>query len=244
MANFGDNMRELANSKEKKQKEIVKRKLNRSTRSLINNTPIGQIRFKSISFYNVQRRLFRTPRPPYAFVDRRITEIVNEYFLAFDCSKNIDPLTYDCKALYSPQHILSYMLEIPVALLSGVLNLDIPPLWIVPPVGYSSITVVYANNPQSNPNCAKDFISYCFESSILPMFRYSLKRKIKLDKTVKSFTRGFSYEAILTTLEFYNIPISDDDVKTIFTELCEKNGIMLIRDRYPDEKLLFLKLSL
>ncbi len=229
MANFGDNMRELVNSKEKKQKEIVKRKLNRSTKSLINNTPIGQIRFKSISFYNVERRLFG---PQYGLspcdVDYRLTKMVNEYFLAFDYSTGIDPLTYRCKVRSSPQHILSCILGTHIA----------------PPVGYKTITVVYANNPQSNPNCAKDFISYCFESSMLPTFQYELKRKIKLYKTVQSpLELNFYYEAILTTLEFYNMPISDAEVKAIFTELCEKNGIMLSKWN-PDIKCFYIELSL
>ena len=85
--------------------------------------------------------------------------------------------------------------------------------------------IFYANNIRSNPNCAKDLVTYWFENFVLPEFERLIKLECVKNRFSESSYSIFSFDFILSALDCYNLPF---EAIAVVKELCVKHAIKLI----------------
>ena len=85
--------------------------------------------------------------------------------------------------------------------------------------------IFYANNIGSNPNCAKDLVTYWFENFVLPEFERLIKLECVKNRFSESSYSIFSFDFILSALDCYNLPF---EAIAVVKELCVKHAIKLI----------------
>lgn len=87
----------------------------------------------------------------------------------------------------------------------------------------------YANAIEQNQNCLRDLVEYWFEDSILPAFKRSIKIVCSKGNYRNSYSFHFYFNFLLDVIASYEITTTDaDELETIFSELCAKNGISLV----------------
>lgn len=93
--------------------------------------------------------------------------------------------------------------------------------------------VFYANNIEDYPNVGRDLIGFWFETQILPDFEREIKGR-KADYRVTAQNElTYYYSEIKAVLDHFDIALTENDYKEIFTHLCDKNGIKLKKFSYP-----------
>ena len=86
----------------------------------------------------------------------------------------------------------------------------------------------YANAIEQNQNCLRDLVEYWFEDSILPAFERSIKIVCSKGNYRNSYSFHFYFNSLFDVIAFYEITTGADELETIFSELCAKNGISLV----------------
>lgn len=211
MENLGNTLRDWVNTvwkpKDGKFMNIFDKEFEKATKDFIPKTPEGQIRFGLLN----RRKLITA-------VKMRAPE-KNIYLIREILDKKIFKKPFYCKLdghCFPPYSNMDLENEFDYTL------------------GQKKVILFYANNIENNPNCAKDLITYWFETYVLKSFEHSVKNAYKTSNISYEYSDLYCYSNIRCVLQHFGIELTRDEYQTIFTELCNKYNVKLKEFDYDD----------
>lgn len=198
--------------------EIFKFEWEKTIKNLIKSTPKGQIRFTLIDFEKLNKKISRKVK-----------------------SKNLEDLLikYFERTYYSPNIVFTSIFDDfpPYEKEANTMNISIK-YGSTPK--YRMLLVFYANEPESNPSCADDLITYWFEEYVLPNFKEFKRMPVSSDAPLLAhpFVKMYSYMPISLALHHFGYRLTLPQYKEIFSVLGDKHRRFLSIET-PD--MLFVK---
>lgn len=181
--------------------------------NLKRSTPKGQIRFALIDFEKLKKKINHKVHL------QNLEELLVDYLYNSYHSPNIVFTT--AFGNFPPYEVEAITMDVSIAYGSTP--------------KYRMLLVFYANEPESNPNCAEDLITYWFEECALPDFKEFKSTPVPKDAPllVYPFVKSYSYMPLSLALSHFGYT---PQYKDIFSKLGVKHRRSL--SIKPDDKLL------
>lgn len=187
--------------------KVCQHEWEKAIKKLKNSTPKGQIRFTLLNYGKLKRKLMHQTKIP-----------------------NTDALLHNFVVNMSsePNFYLTFSFQNFPPYISEAETMDVSIYYRSNPL-YEVLLVFYANDLESNPNCAKDLITYWFENFVLPLHKKFKNTAVPQNLPLACYpiTKTYSYTPLTLALHSLGYSMNSDQYKEILNELCEKNNCRL-----------------